>query len=169
MAQRVFVFGGGDGERVVRVFTQFVACNHHRGDGRGVVQQRDETGRFGVRRRQRFDFGERGRFFRRGCGGLCGLQGVIAQFFDEAGRVHVVFVQGFWAFLRDVVRLTLAAHGVDVARAAFAHGAAVDFFRRVEQRFEGGVDVVFGQGTTVRLVFAARRGSGRFFARGFLL
>ena len=76
LAQRVFVFGGGDCERIVRVFAQFVACNHRRGDGCWVVQQRDEAGGFGVRRRQRFDFGKGRCFFR--CGrSLCGFRRIV--------------------------------------------------------------------------------------------
>ena len=70
--------------------------------------------------------------------------------------------------MRYVVRLALAAYGVNVARTAFAHAATVDFFRRIEQRFKGGIDVVLRQGAAARF-FAARRSSRGFFTHDVLL
>ena len=70
--------------------------------------------------------------------------------------------------LRDVIRFALTAYGVDVARTAFAHGAAIDFFRRVEQAFQCLVDVVFRHGTA-RGFFAFTAWCCSFFARDVLL
>ena len=88
------------------------------------------------------------------------------EVFDETGCVG--FNAVFRQFLRDVIRFALTAYGVDVARTAFAHGTAIDFFRRVEQAFQCRVDVVFRHGTA-RGFFAFTTWCCGFFARDVLL
>ena len=169
LAQRVDGLCGRHFQRVVGVFAQFAGGQQCRG-GRsigGLVQQGNQSGRFGIRRRQRFDFGKGRCFFR--CGrSLCGFRRIVAQFFDQSGSGQLVFCRSQRALLRYVVRLALAAYGVDVARAAFAHATTVDFFRRIEQRLKGGIDVIFRQGAAARF-FAARRSSRGFFTHDVLL